>query len=66
METGTLNEENTNIYLATVATATPPYSADQSEARRFFHQHYSGRLTKRYMDIMDSILAQHHAPPFCP
>lgn len=57
METGTLNEENTNIYLATVATATPPYSADQSEARRFFHQHYSGRLTKRYMDIMDSILA---------
>ncbi|TNF47935.1 type III polyketide synthase [bacterium] len=52
-----LHENGPKIYLATVATATPPYSVDQREAGRFFHQHYSGRLTKRYLGIMDGIMA---------
>jgi predicted naringenin-chalcone synthase len=52
-----LHETGPKICLATVATALPPYSADQSEGQRFFHQHYSDLLTTRYMGIMDRIMA---------
>lgn len=45
------------ICLATVATVLPPYSVDQSEADSFFRQHYSDRLTGRYMGIMESLMA---------
>lgn len=45
------------ICLGTVCTALPPYSVNQSEAFRFFSQHYSDRLTARFMSVMENLMA---------
>lgn len=50
--TGTSN----GTYLATVATAVPPFKADQQTAREFFAQHYEGRLKGRSLNILKKLL----------
>jgi predicted naringenin-chalcone synthase len=39
-----------------VATATPPYTADQQQAGEFFLRHFSGRLSRRYLETMKKLL----------
>jgi predicted naringenin-chalcone synthase len=44
------------VRLAAVATATPPYTADQQQAGEFFLRHFSQRLGRRYQEIMKKLL----------
>ncbi|MCJ7500742.1 type III polyketide synthase [bacterium] len=43
-------------FLATVATAVPPFKADQKTAREFFAQHYEGKLKRRSLNILEKLL----------
>ena len=43
-------------YLGTVATAVPPYRADQQTAREFFNLHYEGRLKDRSLGVLNKLL----------
>jgi predicted naringenin-chalcone synthase len=45
------------VRLAAVATATPPYVADQSQAEDFFTRHFSHRLSHRSLELMRKFLA---------
>lgn len=44
------------VYLSTVATALPPYGADQDLAASFFREHYGNRLSPRSLKVMENIL----------
>ena len=46
-------------YLATVATAVPPFRADQKTATEFFNLHYEGRLKDRSLGILNKLLDHH-------
>jgi len=48
---------NGAVYLASLATATPPYTIGQDEAQVFVDTHYSHRLKFRTQEIMKKILA---------
>ena len=52
-----MNSPVTPINLAAVATAVPPYEADQKTAEMFFSQYYTDRLTARSMRVLKKILA---------
>jgi predicted naringenin-chalcone synthase len=43
--------------LAALATAAPPYQADQQEAEAFFLRHFSHRLSPRSLGVMKKFLA---------
>lgn len=43
-------------YLATVATAVPPYRADQKTASEFFSLHYEGKIKARSLGILKKLL----------
>jgi predicted naringenin-chalcone synthase len=43
-------------YLATVATAVPPYRVDQQTASEFFSLHYEGRLKDRSLALLHKLL----------
>ncbi len=45
------------VRLAAVATATPPYLADQCEAEAFFAHHFGERLSVRSLDLMRKFLS---------
>lgn len=45
------------VRLATVATASPPYRAEQPEAEAFFTRYFAPRLTARSMQLMRKFLA---------
>lgn len=45
------------VHLATVATATPPFTVGQDEAQEFLVKHYSHRLKSRSLKIMNNVLA---------
>lgn len=42
--------------IASVATALPPYRADQETAGRFFRRHYGERLSRGSLAVMDKVL----------
>ena len=44
------------VRLAAVATATPPFLADQQVAGDFFVRHFSQRLGRRYLETMKKLL----------
>ena len=50
-------EKNSRVRLAAVATAAPPYQADQREAADFFLRHFSGRLSPRSLGMLRKFLA---------
>jgi predicted naringenin-chalcone synthase len=45
-----------SVRLATVATATPPYTTDQLLAKDFFLRHFSHRLGRRYLEMLKKFL----------
>ncbi|MDI6854978.1 MAG: type III polyketide synthase [Deltaproteobacteria bacterium] len=45
------------VRLAAVATATPPYVADQRQAADFFTRHFAHRLSHRSLELMRKFLA---------
>lgn len=45
------------VRLAAIATATPPYVADQQEAENFFLRHFSHRLSKLSLRLLHKFLA---------
>lgn len=45
------------VRLASVATALPPYLADQREAEAFFARHFAHRLSSRSQNLMRKFLA---------
>jgi len=49
--------DNGRVRLAALATALPPYQADQQEAEAFFTHHFSGRLSPRSLGVMKKFLA---------
>jgi predicted naringenin-chalcone synthase len=51
------NRQNGSIRLAALATAVPPYQADQGEAENFFLRHFGPRLSPRSRQIMKKFLA---------
>jgi predicted naringenin-chalcone synthase len=52
-----MNSLVTPVHLAAVATAVPPYKADQETADIFFKQHFADRLTTRSMSVLRKVLA---------
>ena len=46
-----------SVRLATVATATPPYQADQREAGDFFLRHFGPGLSRRSLALLRKFLA---------
>jgi predicted naringenin-chalcone synthase len=48
---------NGRVRLAALATAAPPYEADQREAEDFFLRHFSRRLSPRSLGLMKKFLA---------
>ena len=48
---------NPAVRLAAVATATPPYTADQQEAEAFFLRHYGPRLSPLSLRLLRKFLA---------
>jgi predicted naringenin-chalcone synthase len=51
------NRPGRPVRLATVATATPPFQADQRQVEDFFIRHYSGRLSRRAIEVLGKFLA---------
>ncbi len=51
-----LARKDGGVRLAAVATASPPYTADQREAEDFFSQNFGHRLTSRSREIMRKFL----------
>jgi predicted naringenin-chalcone synthase len=45
------------VHLATVATATPPFTVERDAAKEFFAKHYTRRLKPRSLKIMNNMLA---------
>jgi predicted naringenin-chalcone synthase len=52
-----LTRQNGPIRLAALATAVPPYQADQEEAENFLRRHFDRRLSPRSWRIMKRFLA---------
>lgn len=57
MTTKAATGEPRRVRLATVATATPPYLADQQEAEAFFLAHFAHRLSPRSVKLLRTFLA---------
>ena len=51
-----MKTSSNGTYLATVATAVPPFRADQETARDFFNLHYKGRLKDRSLSLLHKLL----------
>jgi len=46
---------NEKIYIASIATATPPYTINQAQAEAFLVKHYSDKLSQKSLAIMHKI-----------
>lgn len=51
-----METSSSGTYLATVATAVPPFRADQEIARDFFNLHYEGKLKDRSLALLHKLL----------
>ena len=49
--------KNQGVRLATIGTATPPFTADQLLAEDFFLRHFSHRLGRRYLGMLKKFLS---------
>ncbi len=49
--------ETPGVRLATVATATPPFQASQSQVEDFFLRHFSARLKARSLGVLSKFLS---------
>ena len=48
---------NENVYIASIATVTPPYTINQAQAEAFLVKHYSDKLSPKSLAIMHKIFA---------
>src|SRR4030067_3653359 len=48
---------NENVYIASIATVTPPYTINQAQAEAFLVKHYSDKLSSKSLAIMHKIFA---------
>src|SRR3989339_1451944 len=46
---------NEKVYIASIATATPPYAINQAQAEAFLVKHYSDKLSQKSLAIMHKI-----------
>lgn len=51
-----MNPASNRIFLASAATAVPPFRADQPTVWDYFARHYTGRLKTRSLDILRKVL----------
>ncbi|HHT9123938.1 MAG TPA: type III polyketide synthase, partial [Candidatus Wunengus sp. YC63] len=48
---------NENVHIASIATATPPFTINQAQAEAFLVKHYSDKLSQKSLAIMHKIFA---------
>lgn len=54
---GTSRAVNEDVYIASIAVTTPPYSINQAQAEAFLIKHYSNKLSPKKLAIMHRIFS---------